>query len=161
MLRQQFWYAVLAGACGHVMGNNPTWFYGAAGRPVPSGTTWQQNLYSPGCYALSAGVRLVQSLPWWALVPDTTGSVLTAGAGTDTDEAPCARASDGSVVMAYLPTSRQVTIAMSQLASPTVRARWFDPSRGAWSTIGTFGNVGTQNFTPANGDWVLMLDAAA
>jgi hypothetical protein len=43
-------------------------------------------------------------------------------------------------------------------------ACWFNPATGAYTTIGTFANAGTQTFTPPGDsgtgfdDWVLRLD---
>lgn len=66
--------------------------------------------------------------------------------------------------MAYLPTIRKVTIDMTRLAA---RPRRPGSTNQATSVIGTFANSGTQDFTPpgnnhdGDGDWVLMLQAAA
>jgi hypothetical protein len=47
----------------------------------------------------------------------------------------------------------------------TVTARWFDPTNGTYSSIGSFSNTGTQAFTTTgnnaagDADWVLILEA--
>jgi hypothetical protein len=48
--------------------------------------------------------------------------------------------------------------------SGSMRARWFNPTSARYTSIGTFANTGTFNFTPPgdNGtgftDWVLLLE---
>ena len=52
---------------------------------------------------------------------------------------------DGSLVLAYMPTPRTLTVDMSKLGSPA-RASWYDPSLGASYAIpgSPFQNVGRQ-----------------
>jgi len=79
-----------------------------------------------------------------------------------------ARTSDGSLVMAYLPTIRTITVDMSKLAS-VATARWYDPTNGEYTEIddSPFANTGSRKFTPprsnssGDGDWVLVLEASA
>jgi hypothetical protein len=79
-----------------------------------------------------------------------------------------ARTSDGSLVMAYLPTIRTITVGMSKLAS-VATARWYDPTNGEYTDIDgfPFANTGDRRFTPprsnssGDGDWVLVLEASA
>jgi hypothetical protein len=79
-----------------------------------------------------------------------------------------ARTSDGSLVMAYLPAIRTITVDMSKLAS-TATARWYDPTNGKYANIdgSPFTNLGSTKFTPpgnnssGDGDWVLVLETSA
>jgi len=119
---------------------------------------------------------LFESRPWYNLIPDQTHTVVTAGYGTfssagalgDSDYLTAARTPDGALVMAYMPTSRTMTVDMSTFAAP-VSARWYDPSNGMFSAIAgsPFDNAGTRDFTPTgpnsdgDGDWVLVLEAAS
>ncbi len=54
---------------------------------------------------------------------------------------------------------------MPAITGARVRAWWFDPRDGTATSIGDFGNVGEQEFTPPDPgealDWVLVLDDAA
>ena len=71
-----------------------------------------------------------------------------------------AYASDSSSIIAYLPTSRTVTLHASMLAGPTVSVAWFDPASGRSVDAGTFPASGEQSFTPpSSGDWVLVMDS--
>jgi hypothetical protein len=82
--------------------------------------------------------------------------------------ATAARTSDGSLVMAYLPSIRTITVDMSKLVSKAT-ARWYDPTSGAYAEIdgSPFANTGSRSFTPpgnnssGDGDWVLVLEALA
>ena len=73
-----------------------------------------------------------------------------------------ARTSDGSTVIAYMPTARTVTVDMTKLPKGEASAWWFDPRTGKALPAGTFPAEGLRKFTPAaDGDWVLVLDNAA
>src|SRR6185369_11026826 len=73
-----------------------------------------------------------------------------------------ARTPDGALVMAYMPTRRTITVAMSGLGA-AADASWYDPSDG---TFTPFANSGQRTFTPpgnnadGDGDWVLVLEAS-
>jgi len=78
-----------------------------------------------------------------------------------------AKTSDGSFVVAYMPTQRTITVNMSRLKGPAM-ASWFDPTSGKFQTIagGTLQNSGLHQFAPpgknrdGDGDWVLVLNAS-
>jgi hypothetical protein len=67
--------------------------------------------------------------------------------------------------MAYVPSARTVTVAMSQLNGP-VTARWYNPVVGTFTNIhgSPFSHTGSHDFTTpgphADGaeDWVLVLE---
>ena len=77
-----------------------------------------------------------------------------------------ARASDGSLVMVYMPTIRVITVDMSKLTGTTT-ARWYDPTSGEYADVqgSPFANEGSRQFMPpganksGEGDWVLVLEA--
>jgi Protein of unknown function (DUF4038)/Putative collagen-binding domain of a collagenase len=79
--------------------------------------------------------------------------------------ATAARAADGSLVMAYLPSPRTITIDMSKLAG-LATAHWYDPTNGRYVEMSgsPFVNSGYRQFTPpgqnssGDGDWVLVLE---
>lgn len=73
------------------------------------------------------------------------------------------RDSGGAYAFVYIPTANQsVTIDLTKLGGPDVKAWWFDPRAGTATVVGTYPNTGTRSFTsPANGpDVVLVLDDA-
>ncbi|HUJ47400.1 MAG TPA: DUF4038 domain-containing protein [Rhizomicrobium sp.] len=159
--RQEYWTA-LSGTTGQLYGSAYSWRLQG---------DWADNLDTVGIQQLSYVKELFGSRPWYNLVPDRDHQVLTHGYGkfskddsitTDT-YATAARTTDGTLVMAYLPDIRTVTIDMSKLAAQS-NARWFDPSNNTFTDIGSFANTGTQQFTPpgnnndGDGDWVLVIE---
>ena len=148
ILRMQEYWTNLSGATGQVYGNHYTWTFASG---------WQSNLDTPGALEMPYLQNLFTSRAWYNLVPDQSNTVLTAGLGTKSSSgqvsannyAVAARTPDGSLVMAYLPTVRTVTIAMTQL-SGMVTSRWYDPSSGTYVAISgsPFANTGSRTFTP-------------
>lgn len=69
-----------------------------------------------------------------------------------------ALAADGSFALIWSPGS-SFTVNLAALAPAKVRARWWDWGRGSFTTIGTFANSGTRQFT-APSYRILVLDAA-
>lgn len=160
--RQEYWTA-LSGTTGQLYGS--AWSWRLQG-------DWQNNLDTIGIQQLEYVKQLFAPRPWFDLVPDRDHLVLTDGYGkyskddsitTDT-YATAARTSDGAMVMAYLPSIRQVTIDMTKLSGEAT-ARWFDPTNATFTDVGSFPNTGSQTFAPpgnnstGDGDWVLLLEA--
>lgn len=166
ILRRQEYWAMLSGATGQIYGNHYVW---------PFSKGWQSNLNTPAVRQLQYGTRLFLTHQWYNLVPDQRHRVVTAGYGTfngggtliSNDYVTAARTPDGSLVIAYLPTRRTITVDMSQLSGP-VRARWYDPTDGAYSSVAgaPLADRGSRLFTPpgnnsaGDGDWILVLDVA-
>lgn len=117
--------------------------------------------------------KLFEPRAWYDLIPDQNHAVVTNGYGTftasghvdDGDHVTAARARDGSLVLAYVPTSRTIDVDMTKLKG-SADAQWFDPSAGTYTSIAgsPFASSGTHSFiTPGNnadgdGDWVLVLE---
>jgi hypothetical protein len=164
ILRRQEYWTMLSGAGGQLYGS----FYTVR---LPTG--WQSQLDSPGAMQIANVLKVFGPRQWYGLVPDQTHTVLTAGYGTydpnatvtNSDYATAARTVDGSLVIAYLPSARTITVDMTRLAGPA-SARWFDPTNGSFSTLAgsPLPNVGTLQIAPpgpnAEGttDWVLILE---
>jgi len=165
--RKQEYWTNLSGATGQLFGNHFTWTFASG---------WQNHLDTPGAVQMAYLQALFTARAWYTLVPDQSHAVLTAGYGTfdangsdqTNDFAPAARTADGTLVVAYLPTHRTVTIDLTKL-SGSVTARWYDPSAGTYSSISgsPFPNSGSLTFTPPGAntagdpDWVLVLEATA
>jgi hypothetical protein len=147
LIDQQAW-SMLAGATGHVFGNNPIWRFGAG---------WEDELDSPGSLAMKHLSDLFLSRAWFRLVPDTTGAVLVSGAS---DDANAAQTSDGESIVVYVPSSRTIGVNLAGLATNVARAWWFDPANGNGSAIGLLQATGTQSFS-APGRRLLVVDDAA
>jgi hypothetical protein len=144
------------------MGNNPIWHFDGPGL-FPVEGTWQQAMDLPGSVGMMYWGRLFRSRAWFDLVPDQKHEVVTSGLGefNGLDILIAARAEDRSTVIAYLPTSRKVTIDMSRLSGSDAKAWWFDPRTGESSAAGDFPTTGARDFTPpGEADWVLVVDDA-
>lgn len=162
-LRRQEYWTMLSGATGQLYGSAYSWTFQSG---------WQDHLDTIGIQQLCYMRQLFQSQPWYGLVPDRAHEVLTNGFGhfSKTDPIPddtyatAAATADGTLVMAYLPSIRKVTVDMSKLAAPAT-GQWFDPTNATYSTISgsPFQNAGKMKFTPpgdnsaGDGDWVLIL----
>jgi hypothetical protein len=156
-VRSQAYQAVLGGAFGQIMGNNPVWYFGKG---------WQRALDSPGAQSMSHMHNLMNRYSWWLLEPDAARLVVS-GQSSDAEFAPAASASDRSFTLAYLPTSRRIDIDLARLAGPQVQAQWFDPSNGTVTSIteSPLASSGVHAFTPprknaaGDRDWVLVLES--
>ena len=161
-IRRQAYWSVLCGGFGHTFGNNPLWHFNGP-TLYPFEGTWQQAMDRSGSVDMMYWGRLFRSRSWFDLVPDQKHEVVTAGLGESEgdDYLAAGRTSDGSTVIAYMPTSRTIRVDMTRIAGRQVKAWWFDPRNGQSSEGGTFPSTGTHEFTPpGEGDWVLVLDDA-
>jgi hypothetical protein len=157
-VRLQAYQALLSGASGHLMGNDPMWYFG---------NNWQNYLDSEGARSLPLIKSLFTSRAWWMLVPDTNATFLTGGLSAGESRAAGAVASDGSFGLVFTPSARALTVNLARLAGPRVTARWYDPASGNYSTISgsPFNASGSRSFTPATlnsqgaRDWVLVLES--
>jgi Protein of unknown function (DUF4038)/Putative collagen-binding domain of a collagenase len=167
VLRREEYWAMLSGATGQFYGNRYTWSFAPG---------WESHIDTVGVAQITIWKNFFTSLPWQDLVPDRAHKVVTAGLGnygtlqtrvSQSDYCTAARTPDGSVVVAYMPTARTITVNMASLKAPA-RARWFDPTNGAYTTVpgGPMVNKGTKQFTPpgknhdGQDDWVLVLQAS-
>ena len=157
-VRQQAYQAILAGASGAIMGNQPVWSF------APE---WRQALGSPGAVGKAHLGRLLHSLPWWKLQPDAGNRLLTSGIGSGGRLAVAARARDGTLAVVYAPTPRRITLDLRRLRGPRVRARWYDPTTGRYRPPASLLRTGTPRafrMPPRNaagdGDMVLVLTSA-
>jgi hypothetical protein len=154
-IRRQAYWAVLCGGFGHVFGNRPIWLFDEG---------WQAAMDAPGSIGLMHWGRLFSSRKWYELVPDQRHEVATRGLGefNGLDYLAAARTDDGSTVIAYMPTSRTVTVDLSQINGNKAKSWWFDPRTGSTTSAGSYPTNGVKDFTPpGEGDWVLVLDNAA
>ncbi len=166
VLRRQEYWTMLSGGTGQLYGNAYTW-------PFISG--WKFHIDTVGVAQLAIWKDFFTSLPWQDLVPDQDHSTVTAGLGhygdlrtrvSKSDFCTAAGTPDGSLVVAYMPTARTITVKLANLKAPA-DARWFDPTNGAYTAIpgGPFRNDGTRQFTPpasnhdGDSDWVLLVAA--
>jgi hypothetical protein len=172
-LRRQEYWTMLSGATGQLYGSKYTW-------RLPAGWlfSWRSHLDTPGVIQLRYVKNLFAPRQWYDLIPDQIHTVVIDGYGepaasgtgsvtTDT-YATAARTSDGTLVIAYMPTIRTISVDMSQLAG-AAEASWCDPTTGEYITVdgSPIVNAGTRQFTSpgknhdGDGDWVLVLETSS
>jgi len=159
-VREEHYSFLLSGATGDTYGNEYVWPFASTWKD------WQAALDSEGAHEVGYFAALVNSIAWSDLVPDQNGAVFQ-GVGTPEDYCG-ASTSDGKLAVAYRPssgkTSQSFPVDLSKL-SGQVTARWYDPTAGTYTSIGSFPNSGTHTFdSPStNGagdnDFVLVLQA--
>jgi hypothetical protein len=159
-LRAQVYWAVLSGGFGHVYGNCPMWHFGYSSSWCGL-TNWKGELTSSGTQGMEYAGKLFRSRAWHKLLPDFDQAVMTSGAGNSTDYAATAYASDGSSIIAYLPSRRAVTFLTSVLQGDSVRCWWYRPRDAVVTLVGTFAQGPLTLEPPATGDWVLVADNAS
>jgi hypothetical protein len=164
-VRMQAYQAVLSGASGQVFGNNPVWHFDGPGL-YPTPVTWKQALDGAGSRSMSRLADVIASVKWWLLEPDVDGELLIGGRGGEKAHVAAARAGDRSFALVYLPTSKDVTLDLGQLAGHRIAARWRDPTSGRITDIeGSPFPPGRQSFRPSRRndggytDWILELTA--
>jgi hypothetical protein len=169
-LRRINYWSILGGGTGLVYGSGSIW---------PFAENWKSTLDSTGAVQMAWVKALFEAHSWFNLVPDQQHKLIIAGYGTfdgsshegnhyvmTSDYVTAGRTSDGRLGMAYMPSLRPLKVDLSQLRGPVI-ARWYDPSRGAFSPIkgSPFPNSGHSDFIPpgnnadGDGDWVLVLEA--
>jgi hypothetical protein len=166
-VRTQAYQSVFSGASGHLMGNNPMWFFGAVTWPNPTGQTWQQALNSDGARSMQTMRELLNGYAWWKLVPDISASFVTGGMLSGGDQTASALASDGSFGMIYVVYSHAITVNTTQFGGPRTGAKWCDPTNGVCAAVSgsPFARSAARVFVPpgnnASGysDWVLVLES--
>jgi len=154
-IKRQAYWAVLCGGFGHVFGNRPIWLFEKG---------WQAAMDIQGSTSMMHWGRLFRSRKWYELVPDQQHEVVTKGLGEfrGLDYLSVARTMNGCRVIAYMPTSRTITIDLSKINGDRVKAWWFDPQTGITTSRGEFETHGLEFFTPPKeGDWILVVDDAS
>jgi hypothetical protein len=171
-LRRQEWWTGCSGATGQLYGSAWT-------DAFPTG--WQDNLDTPAAIQFGYLNKILRPLEWYSLVPDTTHSFVTSGYGTSYEYpgnpagipaqgtlgvdkfVTAAITPDGTLGIAYLPSTTTITVSMIQFSGP-VTAKWVDPSTGNATTLSgsPFAAAGSQQFTSPGStsdgqkDWVLL-----
>jgi fibronectin type 3 domain-containing protein len=168
-LRRQEYWTLLSGATGQLYGNHYTWQFLCPQRDGSGSCIggWKNELDTPGQTQFGYVKALFGPRRWYDLVPDQAHAVVTDGLGTygTNDYVTAASTPDGTLAIAYVPSSRTLTVDLSKF-SGSVTARWYDPAAGTFTSIAgsPYTNAGNQQFitpgTNAEGgdDWVLVLE---
>jgi hypothetical protein len=194
-LRRQEYWAMLSGAAGQLYGSTHTWplqkgWEANLDTPGVIQLSYMKNVfvsrkwhdlvpdqthtvltagYDPFSCMLGKFVVYVRKDQDSVMSKAFGGIQKYSGVGSITSNtcATAARASDGSLVMVYMPTIRAITVDMSKLTGTTT-ARWYDPTSGEYTDVkgSPFSNEGSRQFIPSEanksgeGDWVLVLEAS-
>jgi hypothetical protein len=162
-VRRFQWWGWLSTIGGYISGNGYVWPF-----PEPA---WRNHLDTQGSRDMARLNGFIRSIAWYKLVPSGLGgmrTLITAGGSSvdSSDYVAAAAAFDGTLLVAYVPPAHTgaITVDMRAMGGPA-RGRWFDPTSGAYTDIGTgLANTGSRSFTtPGNNsagskDWVLVLD---
>jgi len=166
-VRRRTYQAELSLIGGVVYGNGEVWTFGPE---------WKEALESDGARDMRHLTTLMDSVPWWELVPSGLGALHGTEPLAGTDDAAtggdvaAAASPDGRWLVAYVPGRgtgpRRVQIRAPKTADGgSVRARWFDPTAGmffpAQVTVSAGGPLAV--VTPGlnedgDGDWALVLE---
>jgi Protein of unknown function (DUF4038)/Putative collagen-binding domain of a collagenase len=160
-VRKQNYWVMLSGGCGITYCNDEIWQFASG---------WGSHLDSYDGPGQLVHLRsLLEAYAWYNMIPDSAHAILTAGYGTyangtsgsinTNDYAACA--SDGSVILIYMPTNRTMTVQ----SSGTKTCRWFDPTNGSFTADAAspvsswphdFSRAGANS--GGDHDWVLVLE---
>jgi len=157
-IRRNAWWAVLSGAVGYCAGTR-LWRWES---------NWRDVLQVRSVREAPHILRLMETIPWWRLVPDVKHEFVTSGFGTwkQADYVTAALADNGGAGVVYLPSPRRISVDLAKFSGP-VSARWFDPTNAAFSAVedSPFPAQGRRDFSPPDknaageGDWVLLLES--
>jgi len=165
LIREQAYWAMLAGAAGHTYAGDDVWQFHDPVRSLneqhyQANTEWRKAMDFPGAFQMGIMRRLFESRPWQEMEPDQ--SIIITGQGSGENHIQAARAADGTFLFCYLPRGGNVTVDMAKLSGSGATGYWFNPRNGDAISIGNFTCSGTQYFSsPTSGidnDWVLVLD---
>jgi hypothetical protein len=164
-VRRQAYWAILCGAAGQFLGNNPIWGF------FPG---WQAAMDAEGSRDMVHLKRLFESRPWYNLVPDQFSRkpwfelvfaeeerVVVDGLGEQRglDFLAAAYTADRRILFAYMPTLRTVSVDLARLSGGLKRCWWFNPRTGQAQMAGEAPERGLYELTPpTEGDWVLVLE---
>lgn len=158
MIRRNAYGALLGGAAGQFLGNNPIWHFSGPG-VFASDQTWKQALTSPGAQSMSVMKALLDKIPWSELKPDRKNEI-SGVVGSYAAALP-----DRRLIMIYGDADgfklKKGIIAQGQ------QAVWVDPASGGFlpsKTPQINGELGI--YSPPddrknvnNSDWILLISS--
>jgi hypothetical protein len=137
----------------------------------PFTSAWRTHLDTQGSRDIARLNAFVRSISWFNLVPSGLAGMRTLV--TDGNSSPAASSyvaaaatQEGTLLIAYVPPAHAgpIGIDMEAMRGPS-RARWFDPTGGAFTDAGfLLLNKGSRSFErpgpneAGDNDWVLVMD---
>lgn len=189
-VRRYAYWALLNAVNGFFYGNGYVWRFALSGSP-PVSDDYRLHLNTQMTQDLSRLFAFAKSWPSWSNLQPSglngMATLVTSGGGTvpdgtatdDQSYVASAVSADGNRQFAYFPPApgrtagTPATVTLAQMANKPIRARWFSPTSGNFSTNasapGTFtynNSMTAQVFTPPtsitpDGDALLVLDTAS
>ena len=163
-VRQQAYWSVFAGACGHTYGCNPVWQMYKKENPNPPLTLkntkeWNEALDEPGSLQMEFLKKLVLSRDFQTRKPDQ--GILAENTHDPTGHLQACSGDD--FWMAYIPTGKPVKIHLDRISKKEVRCSWFNPREGTTEDLGRIKTGEITWFDPPGekergNDWVLIID---
>ncbi|HZG56689.1 glycoside hydrolase family 140 protein [Paenibacillus sp.] len=155
-VRKAAYYAVFSGAFGHTYGHHSIWSMTTEPNEYFI-MSWKDAVLRPGAAQMRHVRRLIEARPFLERVPDQG---LLAGNDAGANRQVATRGA--KYAMAYSPNGLRLRISMGRIQGARVRASWYDPRTGTFSTFGEYENRGVAEFVPPSSgrgdDWVLVLD---
>jgi hypothetical protein len=158
-VRLQQWLSFQGGARALAYGAGTVWNFNSG---------WETLLDQDGANDFARMRFFLESYDWWKLVP--TQSMIVAGQGSltttqTTDYIAAQLSSDGDFGLVFSSQGDTFSLDLRGFSIPTIRARWWNPRDGVYTTIANYSNtLSSQSFDPPgspaqDADWVLVLDA--
>lgn len=164
-IRRGQWQTVLVGGLGgHIVGNEDIWTFGF-NTGYGGDYDWQSAL-SDVSITHSHQIKVLfddlTSTKWIELAPDLTDTFLTSGESSGATQA--AASFSTHIGLVYVATTGSITVDLTEIsAHVNVLAKWFDPTNGAYTSVGTFATSAGHTFThpganaAGDNDWVLVI----
>ena len=158
-VRQNAYWDVLSGACGHTYGNHSIWSFNRTKQEYYP-YLWNEALLHPGAEQIGFVKKLRESRDYFSYkpMPDLTeqngalSAHIASGAGK-------------GYAMAYSPLGLPFVVHGDKIKSLNLRASWFDPRTGGETVFGIYPSGHDIQFVPPTQgkgrDWVLILDELA
>lgn len=165
-VRAEQWRQFLVGGLGgQIVGNEAIWSFGFNTGFSNDGYDWAAHLADQSIDDAMYVANLVENhLPglWQDLAPDLTDTFLTSGESSGATQAAASFSTACAVV--YVSTTGSITVDLTEITDyGTVQARWYDPTTGGMSGLGSFSTSAPHTFShPGNNasgddDWVLVI----
>lgn len=161
-VRKAAYNSMLSGAAGHTYGCRCVWNFYREGTLKTRDTDmdWRKAMDLPGAWQLRHMRSLFTKYPFYKLVPDFEGNVVTYGNGVDGTYIAAAVSEDRDFALVYVPEAMPFKVNLDIVAGP-VKVSWFDVRTGAYLTVMEGGLSGEKYILPLeNGepDYVLVIE---
>lgn len=163
-VRQQAYWSVFAGTCGHTYGCNPVWQMYKKANPHPPLTLqnrkeWHEALDEPGASQVGYLKELILSRSF----PDRRPAQHILAENPHDPAGHLQACAGDRWWMVYIPTGKEVHLHMERPAGNRAQATWFNPREGHFGTPELTATGAITRFDPPGepgrgNDWVLIID---